>query len=323
MSLRILIVRASSLGDVVYASAVLADIRRAYPDAAVDWVVEEAFTDIPRLAGAEAVIPFALRRWRKIWWRADAWRELAAFRKKLRERHYDLVIDLNEQVKSALIAYSADAEIRHGFDWKSIREPLAVLGYQKTYAVPRDLHFVERCRLLASRALQYETVGLPQWRWQEENTSELPDKPYVVLLSASSRADKLWRDMDWRMLIAACAERNLQVLLPWGSANEEARCRRLAECFANAQVLPKSSLASLSGILRNAHWAVGIDTGLTHWSAALGTPTVAVFTATSPKRLGVAAQGTHAKDIGERGAMPTVDEVLTAVESLSSRRDGA
>lgn len=321
VSFRILIVRTSSLGDVVYAAAVLADIRRAFPETVIDWVAEEAFVAIPRLAGAARVIPFALRRWRRQWRRADAWRELAAFRRVLREQSYDCVIDLNEQVKSALIARSATTSTRHGFSKTSIREPLATLFYQQTHVVPRKLHFVERCRLLAAQALHYEVVGAPQWHWTWPDQDmpddiTLPDQPYVVLLSATSRADKLWPEMRWRMLIAACAERGLTVLLPWGAPEEEARCRRLAQEFRHAQVLPRMSLPALGRVLQGARWTVGVDTGLTHWSAALGTPTVAIFTATSPTQLGVGVQGPHARDIGKRGVVPTFEEVLSVVESL-------
>ncbi|MDR2710788.1 MAG: lipopolysaccharide heptosyltransferase I [Burkholderiales bacterium] len=321
MPISILIIRTSSLGDVVYASAVLHDIRQALPDAQIDWVAEEAFTAVPQLAGARRVIPFALRRWRRRWYDPQNWRELAAFRRTLRETHYDVVIDLNEQVKSALIARSAFG-VRHGFDRASIREPLACLLYQATHAVPRNLHFVERCRRLTAAALHYTAEGAPcwQWTWEAPALSNVllpsPDAPYVMLLHATSRDDKLWPEECWRRLIRYCRERGLLTLLPWGNAKEQARSERLANGYDNARVLPKASLPELGMLLKNARWTVGVDTGLTHWSAALSTPTVAIFTATSPRRLGVGIQGAHAIDLGEVGALPSVDAALTAIDTL-------
>jgi heptosyltransferase-1 len=321
MPTSILIIRTSSLGDVVYASAVLHDIRQALPDAQIDWVAEEAFTAVPQLAGARRVIPFALRRWRRRWYDPQSWRELAAFRRTLRETRYDIVIDLNEQVKSALIARAAFGT-RHGFNRASIREPLACSLYQITHPVPRTLHFVERCRRLAAAALHYIPEGSPRWHWtwKEQTPSNAllipPETPYVMLLHATSRNDKLWPEDCWHRLIHECYERGLQVLLPWGNAEEHTRSERLAAGHDNARVPPKASLPELGALLKNARWVVGVDTGLTHWSAALGTPTVAIFTATSPRQLGVGIQGAHAVDLGEAGAPPEVDAVLAAVSAL-------
>ncbi|MDR0770103.1 MAG: lipopolysaccharide heptosyltransferase I [Burkholderiales bacterium] len=322
MAASILILRTSSLGDVVYASAVLHDIRQALPNARVDWVAEEAFAAVPQLAGAHRVIPFALRRWRRQCCNPQNWRELAAFRRALREARYDIVIDLNEQVKSALIARAAFGH-RHGFDRASIREPLACPLYQTTHPVPRTLHFVERCRQLAGAALHYTPEGLPHWQWQwpEAAPSDAlltpPETPYVMLLHATSRDDKLWPEDRWHRLIHLCRERGLQALLPWGNAAEQTRSERLAVGHDNARVPPKASLPELAVLLKKARWAVGVDTGLTHWSAALGVPTVALFTATSPRQLGIGIQGTHAIDLGGPGEPPDVDAVLAAVAALS------
>jgi heptosyltransferase-1 len=322
MPATILIIRTSSLGDVVYASAVLHDIRRALPNAQIDWVAEEAFAAVPQLAGARRVIPFALRRWRRRWYDPQSWRELAAFRRALRETRYDTVIDLNEQVKSALIARAAFGE-RHGFNRASIREPLACPLYQQTHAVPRTLHFVERCRRLAAAALNYIPEDSPRWQWTWEEQAPPntllapPETPYVMLLHATSRDDKLWPEDRWHRLIQACHERGLLALLPWGNAEECARSERLAAGHDNARVPPKASLPELGALLKKARWVAGVDTGLTHWAAALGTPTVAIFTATSPRQLGVGIQGAHAVDLGETGAPPEVDAVLETVSAVS------
>lgn len=322
MTASILIIRTSSLGDVVYASAVLHDIRQALPDAQIDWVAEEAFAAVPQLAGARRVIPFALRRWRRRWYDPQNWRELAAFRRTLRETRYDVVIDLNEQVKSALIARAAFGS-RHGFNRASIREPLASSFYQFTHAVPRTLHFVERCRQLTASALNYTPEGAPrwQWSWADQPPSDAlltpPETPYVMLLHATSRADKLWPEERWHRLIRTCRERGLLVLLPWGNAPEQERSERLALGHDNARVPPRASLPELGALLKNARWVAGVDTGLTHWAAALGTPTVAIFTATSPRQLGVGIQGAHAVDLGEVGAPPEVEAVLGTVDALT------
>jgi heptosyltransferase-1 len=176
---------------------------------------------------------------------------------------------------------------------------------------------------LAAAALNYLPEDSPRWQWTREEASPNtllapPETPYVMLLHATSRDDKLWPEDSWHRLIQACHERGLQALLPWGNAEERARSERLAAGHDNARVPPKASLPELGALLKKARWVAGVDTGLTHWSAALGTPTVAIFTATSPRQLGVGIQGAHAVDLGETGAPPEVDAVLETVSRLAN-----
>src|SRR6478609_1930435 len=156
----VLVVRPSSLGDIVYALAVVSDIRRAHPDLAVDWVAEPGFAPLIALCpDVGRVIPFGLRRWRRAPFTASTWRDVDAFRDALRKTRYAAILDLQEQVKGALIARAARG-VRHGFDRSSIREPLATLFDDIHHRVSRDLHFVTRCRKLAGAALDYPTAAL-------------------------------------------------------------------------------------------------------------------------------------------------------------------
>ena len=315
--MNVLVVRPSSLGDIVYALAAVADIRAALPDANIDWVAEPAFVGVTRLCpDIRRVIPFALRTWRSETLRARTWWEMSVFRRELRSVHYDAILDLQEQVKGALISRMARG-VRHGFDRASIREPVATLFDDVHHHVSRDIHFVERCRQLAAGALRYDVHGPPRWNLRTPApATTIPERPFVVVLHATSRDDKLWPEERWRSVLKSWDQAGFAIVIPWGSADEKARSERLAHDIASAQVLPRVEVQELAAIIHRAALAIGVDTGLTHLAAALGTPTVAIFTVTDPSLAGVACAGPHARDLGGLGSVPNVENVLAAAGTL-------
>ncbi len=287
---RILFVKTSSLGDVVHNCPAVSDVARAAPGAAIDWVVEEAFAGVAAMhARVRRVIPVALRRWRGTLWRARAWSEMADFRRALREERYDLVIDTQGLLKSALLARLAGGE-RHGLDASSAREPLAACLYDVRHAVPRQQHAVERNRQLAAAALG----GAPReacdygLRVEGPPPFELPS-PYAVLLTMTSRADKLWPEASWVELGRLLAARGLRCVLPWGGDEEKARAARIAAGIGEALVPRRMELIELARLLRGARGAVGVDTGLTHLAAALGVAAVGIFVSSEARLTGLHA----------------------------------
>ena len=313
----VLVVRPSSLGDVVWALAIAHDVARARPGLAVDWLAEEAFAALPAMCGeVRRTVPVALRRWRRSLLAGATWREVRAFRATLREQRYDAILDLQEQVKGGVIARTAIGT-RHGFDRASIREPVATLFDDVHHAVPRDLHFATRCRRLAGAALGYPVDGPPRWRWNlPAAPSCTPARPYVVAVHATSRADKRWPADRWDALLADVDASGFDILLPHGTPAEEAESRALSSGLERATVPPRLPLADMAALLARAHAVVGVDTGLTHLSAALGTPTLALFTTTDAVLAGASIAGTHARDLGGRGVVPTIDEARAALGAI-------
>ena len=313
----VLIVRPSSLGDIVYALAIVSDIRRERPTLAVDWVAEQGFVPLIAMCpDVRRVIAFGLRGWRKSPFAGSTWRGIRAFATELRRARYDAILDLQEQVKGALIARGARGT-RHGFDRASIREPLATLFDDVHHRVPRDLHFLERCRRLASAALDYRLPPAPTWNLRvPASAPSLPARPYVVALHGTSRDDKLWPEDRWRSVLGSFDEAGFASVLPWGSPAEEARSRRLAQGLAHSVVPPWLSLPDAGALVSRAALVVGVDTGFTHLAAALRAPTVALFSVTEPSRHGVECAGPHARDLGAVGAPPTVADVLAAAGGL-------
>jgi len=313
----VLVVRPSSLGDVVHALALVSDVEEHCPGLAVDWVAEEAYAPLLRLdPRIRRIVPFALRRWRRELLAPATRRSFAAFRTDLRRETYVAILDLQEQIKGAVVARMARG-VRHGFDRASIREPAAALLDDVHHAVSRDLHFLDRCRALAGAALGYHVQGPPRWRLEATaKASATPESPYVIAFHATSRSDKLWPEEHWRRLLAHLASAGFAALLPAGNEEEAARSRRIAQGSEKTIVLPPQTLPELAALIQRANLALGVDTGLTHLAAAFGTPTVSLFTVTDPARAGVGRMGSHARDLGGNGDAPTSAQAIDVASDL-------
>jgi len=339
----VLIVRPSSLGDIVHALPVVHDIRHHRAGMSVDWVAEEMFVELVALnRQVRDVIPVSLRRWRHALMARATWREIAAFRGALRTRHYDVVLDLQEQVKGAFIGALARGTV-HGPDRESIREPAATLAYRRKHRIAPRQHLIDRCRELAGKALGYKPVGPPRFGLSvappaaytetragsrephlasSELLPSLPPDAFAVFVHSTSRDDKLWPEAYWRTLIGHFAKSGMTVLLPSGNAAEAARSEQLARGITGARVAGRRGLKETASLLARADLVCGVDTGLVHLAAALGVPTVALFVATDPELAGVARAGEHARDLGGTGRVPSPDEVIAAAGAIMHRTSG-
>jgi heptosyltransferase-1 len=317
---RILIIRPSSLGDIVHALPIVHDLHRHRANTEIDWVVEEPFTDLVAMhRGVRRVISIALRRWRRGVLARSTWLEMRRFHRELKHERYDAVIDLQEQVKGALIAWFARGPV-HGPDRASVREGAAALFYRHRYRINPQQHLIDRCRQLAGKALGYVPAGPPRFELRVPESSDAPQAPYVVFVHATSRPDKLWPEQHWRGLLEHFIAHGISIVLPWGDADEAARSTRLAHGASGAIVPARRKLPELAALLAGATLVVGVDTGLTHLAAALGTPTVALFLATDPKLAGVGADGAHARDLGGAGEAIATDEVIATANALLEAR---
>ena len=315
----ILLIKTSSLGDVVHNLPVVSDIRARFPRARIDWVVEEAYGDIVGMhPGVHRAIPVALRRWRGNPFKPMHWREFGQFRSAFSGVRYDCVIDTQGLIKSALLARVASGT-RHGYAGVSAREPLAANFYDVTHVVPRDLHAVARNRRLAALALDYESpAALDYGIVLPAGAAPVERRPYCVLLHATGRAEKLWPEQAWERLGSELARRGYVSILPWGNAAERARSERIARALPEAEVPPGQGMLGMAGLLAGAKAVIGVDTGLSHLAAALGCPVVALYCGTPPRLYGVCpGQGGQVRNLGDTGVVPEVAEVLTAFDAVT------
>jgi heptosyltransferase-1 len=331
--LNILIVRVSSLGDVVHNMPLLADVHRHFPDAKIDWVVEEAYTDLVSLnPHVRTIIPIALRRWRKQLSSASVRAEIAAFYRHLRAVPYDIILDTQGLLKTGLVmrlAKLAPGGKRVGLanaTEDSGYEPLSRLFH--TFSVPVDLraHAVTRGRAVAAKALGYSVPDAVDFSLQSPPPAQSSPwqefDEYAVFFHGTAGADKQWPVASWREIAAALTARNLTVLLPWGNAEEYARAQQIATQLPNVKVLPQLGLMDAVALAQNAALAIGVDTGLTHVAAAYCRPTIELYIAT-PRWKTEGYWSPHIVNLGDTGVEPSVAEVRAAIDSLLGPADPA
>ena len=288
--MRVLIVKTSSMGDVLHTLPALTDAQQAIPGIRFDWVVEEGFAQIPSWhAAVDRVIPVAIRRWRKAWFSAPVKAERKAFREAVQAEKYDAIIDAQGLVKSAALVTRLARGIKHGMDWQSAREPLASLFYNQRHSVPKQQHAVERTRELFALSLGYskpQSQGDYAIAQHFLNHLNADAGQYAVFLHATTRDDKHWPEANWRELIGLLAASGIRIKLPWGAPHEEARAKRLAEGFDYVEVLPRMSLENVAKVLAGAKFVVSVDTGLSHLTAALDRPNITLYGPTDPGLIG-------------------------------------
>ena len=285
--MRVLLIKTSSLGDVVHTLPAVTDAQRAVPGIQFDWVVEEGFAEIPAWHPAVAqVIPVAIRRWRKQPLQTLRSGEWQRFKARLRETRYDLVIDAQGLLKSAWLTRYVKAPIA-GLDRDSAREPLASRFYDRRYAVPRDQHALERVRQLFAQSLGYPAPEKIADYGLDRNQLATPgEAPYLLFLHGTTWPSKHWPEQYWRELAERMSEFGWAIRLPWGNADEKARAERIADGLAGVSVLPRLNLGGIAKVVAGARACVAVDTGLGHLAAALDVPSISLYGPTLPGRVG-------------------------------------
>lgn len=313
----IIFIKTSSLGDVVHQMPAMTDARRYHPDAKLTWIVEEAFAPLARLHPAiDEVIPVATRRWRSALLSPSTWKEISAFKARLRAVDAVKVVDTQGLLRSALIARMATGE-RHGYDASSIREPLAARFYDVTHKVSRELHAVTRNRTLTALSLGHQPDARIDYGLIKPPSQN--GVPYAVLLHGTSKATKEWRESEWIGIGQWLRRQNIDVVLPWGSERERLRCQRLSQAIAQSRVLERQSLDKTAQVIANAALVIGVDTGLLHLAAAYEVPLIAVFLATSPGLTGPVGNGPIAV-LGYKGAAPSFAQVIAQAQTMGFAR---
>lgn len=308
--MKILIIKTSSMGDIIHALPVARDIRLALPDAELHWVAEESFRDIPTLAPAvDKVHVTAFRRWRRSLLSSAVRGEVAALKEALRDERYDVVLDIQGLMRSAMVARWTGVRST-GYSWGTAKEPLASLAYANKLALPASLGAVRRYRMAAAQTLGYE-IDETRPLFGLKATAVPSVKPrgaYAALAVNTSRDEKLWPEENWIDLGRRLGDRGLKSVLFWGSPKERERVERLCARIPGALVAPRAGLAETAASLAGAACVIGVDTGLAHLGAALGRPSIGIFVSTPTDTLRLIGDG-PVHSLGGVGQCPTADDV--------------
>ncbi|NQZ54648.1 MAG: lipopolysaccharide heptosyltransferase I [Piscirickettsiaceae bacterium] len=290
--MRVLIIKLTSMGDLMHALPAITDASQAIADIEFDWVVDQTFSDVPLWhPNVKNVIKTAHRQWRKQ--PIAAWREgrFSDFYQQLNAQDYDVVIDLQNNLKSAFVSWLYKGDI-HGLDKECCHEKPAYWAYKYRYTVDTKQHAIEQIRELLAKALQYDLpnqsadygVDLSHYALPKLDF-ELPER-FLLFVHNASWITKLWPISSWQILVDKAVEQGYSVLLPCGNDEEYQRAQQIASINAHAFALPRLSLNHVAAITHKAQGAICSDTGLAHLAAVAGIPAVTIYGATDTKRIG-------------------------------------
>ncbi len=288
--MKILVVRLSSLGDVLHLFPAISDLHLCFPDAEIHWLVEPAFSEMAGWHSAvDKVMAVPLRRHKKTWWKIPGL--LRSLKKQLRGERYDLVIDAQGLIKSALLARLAGADI-YGFSENSAREALAARFYKKTAEVPHGMHVVEKNRALIAQLFGSDANTRPDFglaAFRQKLMGQAPPfdvgRNGVVLLHGTTWNSKYWPEEYWLKLTGMLTKKGFRCLLPWGNEEERQRAERIA--LQGGEVLPRLSLNELAGVLLHARGFVSVETGIGHLASVLDVPGIMLHGPTDPDYSGI------------------------------------
>lgn len=322
---RILVVKLSSLGDVVHAMPAVQDLRAALPGVQVDWVVERAFAPlVSRCEGVDRIIPCELRRWRKKPFAAQTRAEWSAFKAALQEQAYDAVLDLQGLTKSALVAWLARTSAQgrryamaNQTDGSGYEAPTRWVADVAIRLAPH-VHAVERARLLCAAALGYAITTPARFGLRPGTVDESrAAKPCVALVHGTSRADKQWPEGSWVALGRRLNAAGFAVALAHGTPAEQATSARIAAQLAGAVIWPTMGLDALTDTMATCAGVIGVDSGLSHIAVALGLPHVQIYNFDTAWRTGPLQMATSPEAASRQVSVfaspcPSVDTVWQA-----------
>ncbi len=326
--MKVLIVKLSSLGDVVHVMPAVQDIRRAWPEAQIDWVVERSFAPLlKRCAGLNRVIECELRRWRKAPLSGQTRQAWRAFKAELQRERYDAVIDLQGLSKSALISWLARLApggkrfgLANQTEGSSYEAPARWVA-DVAVTVEPHCHAVVRARAVCAQALGYALptsmsfgllapVPIAQAAIDIEAVDAACSNGTVALVHGTSRLDKQWPLDHWRNLGQRLNASGYAVALPHGSDAEQKTAEQIAQALAHAVVWPRLGLDALSDALARCAGVVGVDSGLSHIAVALDLPHVQIYNFDTAWRTGPLGR-THQRSVFTQPT-PAVDAVWAA-----------
>lgn len=313
---RILVVKVTSLGDIVHAQPVVSDLRRAFPGVKVDWAADEMFAEVARWnVGIDRVLCAPLRRFKKAR-TLDDFRAIAASIAELRAERYDVVIDIHGVYKSAIIAFLARSSRRLGYRSRDLGERGAAFAYTGRFSRP-DCNAWHGMRVSVAEALGYRIEDTPVYNLQVPRAGAAPDAegdaPVAMLFHATSKDEKKWPAAHWAAIARELTGRGFHVTLPWGSPKEREEAAEIAAHAPGATLLPPMSVTGIAQAIETAALVVGVDTGFVHLAHALQKRTVMIFVATSPDHCGVGAPF-RSISIGDGQRMPSITDVLQAID---------
>ena len=283
--MKILILKTSSLGDIVHAFPIIQDIKKNFPEAEIDWVVEDIFKDLLiDIKDINQILISNFRNWKKTIFSPKSWVAFSKLRNTIKKNNYDVIIDCQGLLRTALLVPFGSNSI--GLDKNSIKEKFASLFYKKKVEVDKNQNAIDRNRILASKALGYIINDGNIENAQPESKS-IDHKGPVIFFMGTSNDKKKWSAKNWIELCNWLHGAEKKVLLAWGSVKEYEEAMTIYENTKNSEILPRLKILEIKQLILKCSLAVGVDTGLTHLALFFGIPTIGIYCASDPIKTGL------------------------------------
>jgi len=292
--MKILLVKMSSMGDIFHTFPAITELKQHHPNAQIDWVIEDSFKEIAAWhPGVNKIIPIQLRRWVKQRNKTH-WQAFKQWRNVLRQEHYDIVIDAQGLLKSAIIAKCAKTKRIFGYDKHSVRESMTRWFYSRGYTIDKNQHAVERTRQLFGKIFNYTPSTHLNFGINQNFSNVVKKQKALIFIIGTSWTTKLWSTSEWQQLTHMAINHGFDVEIIWGSAEEQAIADAIIEhCPQATRPAERLSITTIAEKLVAASGVVGLDTGFSHLAGALEIPTIALYGATSPVKVGLIGTHTH------------------------------
>lgn len=311
--MKILIIKTSSLGDIVHCNPIISDMQKNLDYFEIDWLVEKSFVDLVNFFPVNNIIQSNFRKWKKNILHRGSFNEFRSLQKQIEINNYDLIIDAQGLIRTGLLC---NRKISYGYASNSIKEPIASFFYNKKLIVSKDLHAIDRNRILVAKVFNYQVnLNSPKFTFKLDKFDTKQND--VFFITGTSNEKKKWPLRRWIELANYLSKNNISIKLPWGNAEEYKDCLIINENSKNVKILPKLKINQLANMISQAKHVIGVDSGLTHLSSALNIPTICIFKKSKPHLTGVKNSNGLSVNIGNFDQDVSVDEVIRNFESTS------
>ena len=311
--MKILIIKTSSLGDIVHANSIISDLKKNHVDVEIHWLVEESFSSLLKLFPIQNILISRFRKWKKNLFKKNTYKEFRELRHSLNSENYDLVIDLQGLIRTGLLCRPLNS---YGFDKSSIKERFASYFYKKTFSVEKNLHAINRNRLLVANSMNYEidqnNVSF-SYNFKNDHTDSLS----IIFITGTSNVQKKWPLNNWIKLARLFEQDSYKIYLPWGNVKEYEDCLAIYDQTTNCEILEKMHIDQLAKKISSARLAIGVDTGLTHLASSLDIQTIGIYTFSNSSLTGVKNSNVLAINMGSLNNIPTPEDIFKKFNDLA------
>lgn len=291
--MKVLIIKISSMGDIIHTLPAITDASAIIPNISFDWIIEQTFSEIPTWhPSIHQIIPVKLRSWRSTWYKLCTWIEYYQCIKKFNIQKYDVIIDAQGLLKTSfcITSFIHNNGIKHGMDYKSATEPIACCFYHKQHYINKNLHAIERIRQLFSHSLKYSVPScLGQYNIKHKFTyikKQYDTFPYLIFFHSTTKSQKHWPESYWYIIIQYAINAGYHIKLPFWTINEKLRVKRLYNHYNQIIVLQKLTLHQIAIQIIKSTGIISVDTGLSHLAAALDCFNLTLYGPTNPNLIG-------------------------------------